>query len=679
MSKWSAEFESRSWDLRAKFAADPKHADPKIKLIVVDQKSLDYYDQEQDIHWPWPRAMYVPVIKFLEKAGARGVAFDMLYSESSSNGVEDDQSFGEALHASIATVSALSFRDHEYPVATERIQLFKDSQSDLAKENKMLQFLRSRPNNPDLPSAILPIPEILKNSGWLGAVNAAPDSDGVFRSYRPGGIVFGSYVLGLPLALFAAAAPEKANQIDLQSILSAEGKLHIKFNGPSKTYKAESIQNVIASYLQLQQGESPNLPLQNYKDAFVFVGLQAPALGDIRPTPLDARSYGIEVNANLLDNLLHSDFVRPLSKELNATIGGIFSVLVGGFSLFLSSLWLQVIAVISLYSIFILAAFNLALHGFWVSMIAPLLGATAAALMAYGYQYATEGRQRRFITSAFMHYVSPSVIDQIVADPSALSLGGAKRELTIFFSDIEAFTTLSEEMEASDLALLLNQYLSAMTDIILESGGTLGKYSGDGILAFWNAPLAVPDHPKRAVQAALSCQEKLRELNHSFQGQFGKELRMRIGIHTGVVSVGNFGSKDRFDYTVIGDAVNFAARLEGVNKVFGSSTLISAETCKALNGELRSLKIGEVQVVGKNQSVVVFEPFSKRDFDNNQDLILSLEKALALFEKGELQAALASFQKIQSPVAEAYFKRIEAELNSVVRVNWSPIWALTSK
>ena len=213
--------------------------------------------------------------------------------------------------------------------------------------------------------------------------------------------------------------------------------------------------------------------------------------------------------------------------------------------------------------------------------------------------YATEGRKKAFIKKAFRHYLSPAVIERILEDPSQLKLGGERKELTILFSDLEGFTTISEKLDPENLTSLLNLVLSDMTEIILDEGGTLDKYEGDAIIAFWNAPIDQPDHAERACRAALKCQQKIRERQEEYSSKAGAPIRMRIGINTGAVVVGNMGSAKRFDYTVLGDAANLASRLEGANKFFGTRIMVSEQTWKKTSGRFAGRRLGLVRVAGE--------------------------------------------------------------------------------
>ncbi len=241
-------------------------------------------------------------------------------------------------------------------------------------------------------------------------------------------------------------------------------------------------------------------------------------------------------------------------------------------------------------------------RGFWLPLLAPAAAAALALIGGVLLNYAVEGRQKRYIRSAFRQYLSEAVIAQLVADPSRLTLGGEQRTLSIFFSDLQGFTGISEKLNPRELTSLLNEYLSAMTDIIQDAGGTVDKYEGDAIIAFWNAPLPLADHAARAVRAALLCQARLADIRPDLKARYGSELRMRIGVNTGPVVVGNMGSHNRFNYTILGDAANLASRLEGINKQFGTFTLISeatqAELAVAAENEIAVRELGRVAVVG---------------------------------------------------------------------------------
>ncbi len=310
----------------------------------------------------------------------------------------------------------------------------------------------------------------------------------------------------------------------------------------------------------------------------------------------------------MLDNLLSGDFMRAvpvlptilLLLILCLGAGIVVSLVSGaGRNALVYVLFLPIAPALGI------AAYAL---GWWLQMVALELGVVFSLVGSSLASYATEGQQKRYIKNAFRQYLSPAVIEQLIAHPERLTLGGEKRELTIFFSDVQGFTGISEALTPEDLTALLNEYLSAMTDIIQEEGGTIDKYEGDAIIAFWNAPLPLEDHALRGVRAALRCQAKLAEMRPSVRARIGKDMFMRVGMNTGHAVVGNMGSKNRFDYTMLGDQVNLAARLEGINKQFGTYTMISAAVVQKIGGAFPARELSRVAVVGRKEPVTVFEP-----------------------------------------------------------------------
>ena len=664
--------ESATWDMRQRLIADPSQHDSKIKIIMVDQSSLDHFARQEQIYWPWPRSLYAPVLFYLQRAGARGVAFDMLFTESSSH-VGDDGEFAQAVARSLPVVSAVSLRREAVDGDPSLEALFKAAQE--RRRVEIEPYVRAGVS-PEYPSATLPIDLLIDSSPALGNVTAEADSDKIFRHAQAGAFVRGTPVLNLPLALFNLVHPGAEKAAELRQLAGPSGKLLVRFFGPEATYQSFSIAAVINSYLKLEQGQQPDIPLEEFKDSYVLIGTNAPGLLDLRPVPVAGNFPGVELNATVLDNIIHSSFMQHAPDWVAALVTVGFLGLVSLVSMRATSYQVGLIAatIVSWSGV----AYVSALFGWWIPVVVPLTGAMCMLPLVFLLQYQVEGREHRFIKGAFQHYVTPAVIEQIVRDPSALSLGGDRRELTIFFSDIAGFTTISERMQPDRLVAFLNRFLSEMTDILLASGGTIDKYEGDAIIAFWNAPLAVADHEKRAVQAALACQHRLKELRGFFKREFDVDLRMRIGIHTGIVTVGNFGSSTRFNYTVIGDAANLASRLEGTNKVFGTPLLVSAETRRRAGEEQPWREIGRVRVVGRSEPVPLFQPL---DTELDEAVISRLgefDQARILFERGRLSEAQAIFATFaDDPVSQAYCQRISLEMES--GKTFSPVWTLTEK
>jgi len=300
-----------------------------------------------------------------------------------------------------------------------------------------------------------------------------------------------------------------------------------------------------------------------------------------------------------------------------------------------------------------------------------LVGALAA-------NYWAEGRQKAFIKQAFRHYLSGEVIEKILRDPKHLELGGEKRELTILFTDLAGFSSFSERLGPVELTALLNDYLSEMTDIIMEEGGTLDKYEGDAIIAFWNAPLEQSDHAVRACRAALRCQRRLAELREAYRQRTGAVLRMRVGLNTGEVVVGNMGSRKRFNYTILGDAANLASRLEGANKAFGTETMVSGSTWQLASAHFRGRKLADLRVVGRKTAVAVFE-MTGFATDAAPPAWETFAAGLDRFGAGDFAGAKVLFEQLpDDPAAKSYARRC-AELSAQPPASWDGVWGLTEK
>ena len=681
-----SQVENVLWDIRLRAGRSITPPDPRIKIIVIDQETLNLKAHEKEADavetWPYPRQMYIPIIQFLNDAGAAGVAFDMLYTEDSNRGVDDDLEFANAIKKSkIPVVLAVTATNNTGSSSSlDLITKFSAQTDRFASETKYVEKYLQHRSISRYSGAITPIAELLSATDTLGIVNGDQDSDGVFRHGSPGAYIKDHGVLSLPFALYVKTVKlEQQDSID--SFLDSRGRFVTRFSGGRRTYKTYSYYQILKSFISVQSDEKPPIDPNEFKDSWVFFGVDAPALLDLRPIPLARDFAGVELNATMLDNLLHHSFVRSVSNGIVAAISVLLTLILVSGVLFIqrgrtSSLFAILVLVLFIYLTFVLADF-----GYWVPLGWPLLTMVGAAIAALGLQYEIEGRQKKFLRDAFKHYVSPSVIDKITADPTALSLGGERCELTIFFSDIVGFTSLSESIEPTRLVTLLNTFLTAMTDIILKNGGTVDKYVGDAIVAFWNAPLAIPDHAQRGVKAALECQTKIAELEDHFKSTYGVSIRMRIGIHTGVVSVGNFGSAERFNYTVIGDAANLASRLEGANKPFGTYTLISDTTKNLIGDSLRTRKVATIRVVGKAEPVSVYEPISSESSEVVLENLKKFEKALSHFENHQLEESLQAFGEIiRDPVARVYVSRIERDMVKITKgESWSPIWNLTEK
>jgi len=682
--------EGRTWDWRVRLLARPGPATERIALILLDQKSLDWAAEENALSWPWPRETYALVADFCRRAGAKTLAFDVLFTEASAYGLWDDERFGSAVaeNGRVAVAVYLSREEggtQSWPADVPEPEL------SVAGLQRWLEESGAKGRGAlQLGHATFPIPELTASAEVLANVHQVADADGVFRRGQLFNLFDGRPLPSLALGAYLAGNPgDHTIEIDDGRLIidgrrmpiDPRARLLLRYRGPSQTHAAYNAAAVLRSELRLLEGGEPEIDPGALKDRYVIFGFTAPGLYDLRPSPVAGTYPGLEINATMLDNLLSGDFMRPLPWPAAAVLILILAVgagLVGSAVSTAGRSALVYVIFLPLAPALSLAAYAL---GWWLPLLASELGVALALVSSSLVNYATEGRQKRYIKGAFKQYLSPEVIEQLIAHPERLKLGGERRELTIFFSDLQGFTSISELLSPEDLTSLLNEYLSAMTDIIHEEGGTIDKYEGDAIIAFWNAPLEQPDHAVRGVRAALRCQTQLSAMRPAIKERIGKELHMRIGMNSGPAVVGNMGSRTRFDYTMLGDAVNLAARLEGVNKQFRTYTMVSAATVERTAGAFAVRELGRVSVVGREEPVTVYEPLPKEIYEPARKRLTAFASALTAFYDGDFVRAEAEFAAIaaQDPAAAAYVEKCRALQASAPIEAWNGVWLMTSK
>lgn len=672
-------WERVTWDWRAQFWAEPGPNSEKIKVVVLDQASLDWAQRFSGLGWPWPRQAYIHIIDYLTKAGAKAVIFDLLFTEASSL-AGDDQALARVMAKSRKVAGALMLTKESGSAvwpdwAQKRLPKIKG-------QNKWLQGSNSRQSK----RVLLPIETLGQNMLSLGNVAENPDPDQVVRRVTLVKGVFDQAVLSLGAAAYAALSDQavalKASSLVFgqESIpLDKEGRAILRFRGGPGVHQKFSAASIIQSELRLLQGQRPTISDSSvFKDCYVFFGLTAPGLHDMRATPVSAVYPGVEIHATALDNLITGDFIRK--PPTWAVAAWVFLLCLG--AAFAGSLFQavrhSVVVFAFLLPLPILGGFLTYPLGYWWPVMVAEVGVLLVLLGVVFLNLALVGEQKRFIKKAFNHYLSPVVIERILEDPDQLRLGGERRELTIFFSDLAGFTSLSEGLDPQELTHLLNDYLSEMSEFILKAGGTLDKYEGDAIIAFWNAPLSQPDHALAACRAALKCNQRLLQRASEYEKRLGRVLWARIGINTGPVVVGNMGSRQRFDYTVLGDAANLASRLEGANKVFGTPLMVSEETWRQTRGELSGRKLGRLKVVGRKEAVTVYQPLGEAGQGLSPEMEI-FTQGIDLVENRDWQAALHCFQGIeQDPAANAYVKKL-SQLPDKSPDAWDGVWSLTNK
>jgi len=683
-------FEAKTWDWRAKLLAGPGEATSQVATILIDQASLDWLDAENSIPWPWPREIYGIITDFCARGGAKAVVLDMIYSEPSPS-PGDDELFRDAMLRYGKVVGTMLLTTKK-GAAEAWDPLIPDPVIAIAGLDAWKE--RDKPNSLTFPAAEFPTPVVGSGMAYLANANVPPDPvDWVYRRGSLFGAFDGRVVPSQALAAYLAGNPGSHNLSIEPGILSvdgicvpidAEGRAILRYRGPTMTHEAKSVASVIQAQIRIENGErdeAKDLDPAFFKDKYVFLGVTATGLFDLKPTPMAGAYPGVEVNATMLDNLLSGDFMRPLPSWASLLLVLLVSIAAGVAVSTASGAGRSALAyaiVLPLAPLLGIAAYA---AGYWLQVVALELGSVFSLAGASIISYATEGKQKRYLKGAFKQYLSPAFIEELIAHPERLKLGGERRELSIFFSDMQGFTSVSEALSPEELTALLNDYLSAMTDIIQDEGGTIDKYEGDAIIAFWNAPLDLPDHAVHAVRAALRCQEELARLRPAFRSRVGRDLYMRVGINSGPAVVGNLGSRSRFDYTMLGDAVNLASRLEGINKQYGSYTMISQATLKLIGEAFPVRELSRVAVVGRKEPVTVYEPMAREEYEARKPVLESFAAALALYYEGRFEEAAMKFDALadRDPPSKAYAAKCRELIASPPREGWDGVWVMSQK
>ncbi|WP_407425315.1 CHASE2 domain-containing protein [Treponema sp.] len=622
--KWA---ENKSYDSRMKFISRSTECSEQIALVLLDQESLDWAKNELGWSWPWPRKAYAEMVDYFSSGKAACVSFDMIYSEPSVYGEEDDNQFAESSR----------------------------------KFGKVIQTAFYENENSTVPT--LPVPVLKESAFTLGDVSSTLDKTDKIARRSQIDKVKNRNEYGLSAASFLVNNEESC----LEEIPRAkEGGMYVRYVNDLSRFAPYNAKQILQSAAKIKNGvvsgsDEDFIPPEQFSGNYVFFGLYAPGLFDICATPVSSTYPGVGVHLCQLNTILQKNYLKDWPEFLNfiLVIAAVLSAFLLGSSISqarISSLLVKTLFAFTLLFTYFTVSYYVFDSGYILPVVPVLFSFILAYITAIFEGYMTEGRQKRYIKSAFRQYLSPAVIENLIENPEKLNLGGEEREITAYFSDVQGFTSISEKLSPKELTDLLNNYLSAMTDIILEHGGTIDKYEGDAIIAFWGAPSEQKDHAKRAVETALACQEKLSQMQEELTRVTGKPFVQRIGLNTGKAVVGNMGSRSRFDYTMMGDTVNLASRLEGINKQFGTYTMCSRATMQGAleNGaECSFRQIAKIAVVGKNEGVDVFVPLKADEFEKYLEIRRVYDEAYSLFVNGEFEKAKSIFEIIKDKDAPA--------------------------
>ncbi|MBN2080338.1 MAG: CHASE2 domain-containing protein [Spirochaetes bacterium] len=426
--------------------------------------------------------------------------------------------------------------------------------------------------------------------------------------------------------------------------------------------------------------------VEEMADSLALVGLTATGTQDIGAIPLHNEYARVGTYHNTINTIIQRQFIKRINWPLNLVIMLLVALAMGYTIQRLNakrSLITMVSTLVALNFI-VMAAF--ALFNLWFQQLGIVLASFLPSLAIVAIKFMKEESQKKFIKSAFSYYLAPSVIDEIIKDPESLELGGEDREITIFFSDIASFSTISEKLTPQDLVRRLNEYLTEMTDIILRYSGTVDKFIGDAIMAFYGAPIAMQDHQLKACMAAIEMKKRLRELQEEWRNRGMEPLFARAGIHSGRATVGNMGSSTRMDYTAMGDAVNLASRLEGANKYYSTHAMISGATYEGARDYVEVRKLDMIRVVGKTEAVPIYELLGKKGElpDRVYEMLEKYNQAMDHFSGRDWKGARQLFRQALKVLSddgpsEMYVKRCETFIKSPPSKGWDGVFAMKGK
>jgi len=614
----------RSWhDLLQRRSASQAETPAHTALVLVDEQSLQAMGGEAyGMRWPWPRKAFAGLFAALHRAGAKAVVADFIFFEHSDS-AEQDALLG-SVSAGVTGVT-LGAVGSQLPVVWPE------------------EFRRAHPS-------------LFEGRARWGSVQSLPDRDSVIRRYAPRG---------------SLVAPASGNAADGSQSLPAEARLRwlgdleqLRTRGvpvlPAAPFVAAGLE-LLSPALDLAPDLEPTAlvraieaqpaPVGEIFEAVrgrvVFVGANAAATFDAVATPLHAPEPGVIVHWTAYANALRGEFLHDAPPFLPTAV--LLLVIAGVAWSGRRGLGLRGPGLAALTSALgalggSLLAFD---FGVWFPPALPTVGAATVFSAVAVASFRLERARKREIQGWFGAYVSPAVVKRLVEDPNALKLGGERRVVTVFFSDLVGFTALSEKLPAERLVQVVNLCLDEFSGVLLDHGGYVDKYIGDAIMGVFGTPDDLPDHALAACRAALDCNRRLVDLNARLQRDFGVNLSMRIGLNTGEVVVGNVGSARKKNYTALGDAVNLAARLEGANKAFGTTLLIGPATAAAVRPQLLLRPVAKLRVKGKTEAVDVFEPLAEQataDAATRRFAEVSTT-GFAAFVAGRFDEALRAFEE----------------------------------
>jgi adenylate cyclase len=600
-----------------------KRARKDIIIIGIDERTIRHFS-DQGIQWPFPWEIHATFMRYIGTGKPRAILADIMFL---------DHKKGEEKLADAIRDANSVFLD--FPFETKYIDKDYGDQAERIKVLSRIRFpVEPGESSPALvEEAVPPTPRLAKAARGIGFANIFPGSDNVIRTmplllkwqnwYYPSidllivmhyygigkddvEIKWGSYIKLKNLPLARMARPNQKREIKIP--IDKRGFMDVNFIGGFGSFE-----HYPYSYF-CRDGNMMKENNTSLKDKIVLVAAYAVTgiATDEKQSPYGA-TFGIEHHANVLNTILNQNFLVKFNDTENIIVMLIIAILMGlivpRISIVSSFVFTMVMAVAYMVGSYVI--FDM--FSYMAAFSSPVIQIGLTFTLVVVYRVLTEQREKRFIKQTFSKFVSPKVVDDLLKSPEMIKLGGDRKIITVLFSDIRGFTSMSEKMTPEELVDHLNNYLQAMTDIVIKYDGTLDKYVGDEIMAFWGAPVPQNDHALRSCRAAIEMMSKLNEMNRAWQQQNKEMIRIGIGINTGPMIVGFVGSTSRMDYTLMGDMVNLGARLEGTNKIYSTSIIISEFTYEEVKDQVIARELDLIRVKGKEKPVTIYELIDIKD------------------------------------------------------------------
>ncbi len=672
-------FEYLVYDQAVKWIRLPKAPSDQIAIVLIDEASLSALNSSAG-RWPWPRALFSDFLEFIMAGKPRAILFDILWPETryprTANGKlsPDDNALVEATAKSGRVFHAMQLiRDIEDE--KNKTLLNRSLPDDFIRHFAIKDISGVMPGAGENNNYYLPIPELYQAAHNIGVVEFAPDEDGVYRRTRPIREYRGAYFPVLGAAPFLEGKQTTIKEGSLVSDhhtipLDANGSYLINVYGKFKPY---SISGIFASLSKMRSGDFEEMMIDpaDFKDKIVFVGASAVGVEDMKPTAMAALSPGVYLHASLASNFILNDFLAP--PRLGVTIALLLILsLIGAAGSFYARYFALRLAIPAGAAIMLAGGYYYGFsHNQLIDFVPPFATLFLSSSGSFAYLLLTEGREKARVRRMFSQYVSPEVLAMMTNSSTDIArLGaGTKEDISVLFSDIRSFTTFSDKTPPEQVVAMLNTHFNYMTDAIFRTRGTIDKFIGDAIMAYWGAPVKLPDHALRAVTAAIEMTKLLKTVNTELARKgILLDLKIGIGINSGEAIMGNIGSEKKLNFTVIGDTVNLASRLEALNKNYGAPIIISEFTYRKLEGKLLCRILDRVKVRGKAEPVLIYEAMvyegEAGEADAKEQAALT-DNAFALYEKGDYISALKLYNGVNNvTLRELFASRCKEKLET---------------